>query len=92
MVTGGKVIIMTKRERNKQITAMTRKKLTDAGIADKLDIFPVENTCTRRPRYWNDGEKNLFKVLMWDVNTMSEQECEEEIDNRIEAARKHFGV
>ena len=83
------MIIMTKRERNKQITAMTRKKLTDAGIADKLDIFPVENTCTRRPRYWNDGEKNLFKVLMWDVNTMSEQECEEEIDNRIEAARKH---
>lgn len=83
---------MTKREKNKQITAMTRRKLTDAGIVDKLDIFPVENTFTKRPLYWNDGEKNLFKVLMWDVNTMSEQECETEIDNRIKAARKHFGI
>ncbi len=69
---------------------MTKKKLTDADIADKLNIFSVENICTRRPRYWNDGEKNLFKVLIWDVNTMSEQEYEEELDNRIDAARNHF--
>lgn len=92
MVPSGKVIIMTKKERNKQIIAMTRKKLVDAGISDKMDIFAVENVCTRRPRYWNDGEKNLFKVHMWDVNSMSEQECETEIDNRIKAARSHFGV
>lgn len=83
---------MTKKERNKQIISMTRQKLTEAGIADKLDIFPVENTCTMRPRYWNDGEKNLFKVLMWDVNDMSESDCEKEMDNRIRAARKYFGV
>ena len=56
---------MSKKERNNQIVAMTRKKLGDAGISDKMDIFPVENVCTRRPRYWNDGEKNLFKVHMW---------------------------
>ena len=34
---------MTKKERNKQIISMTRQKLTEAGIADKLDIFPVDN-------------------------------------------------
>ena len=83
---------MSKKERNNQIVAMTRKKLGDAGISDKMDIFPVENVCTRRPRYWNDGEKNLFKVHMWDVNAMSEKDCEIEIDNRIKAARKHFGI
>lgn len=83
---------MGKKERNKQIIAMTRKKLRDAGIFDEMDIFPVENVYIRRPRYWNDREKNLFKVHMWDINAMSEQECEEEIDNRINAARKHFRV
>ena len=92
MVPNGKGIIMNKTERNKQIIAITQKKLEDAGISDKMDIFPVENVFTRRPRYWNDGEKNLFKVHMWDVNTMSEKECEIEIDNRINAARKHFGI
>ena len=83
---------MRKKERNEQIVALTRKKLGDAGILDKLDIFPVENVCTRRPRYWNDGEKNIFKVHMWDVNSLSEQECENEIDRRIEAARRYFGI
>jgi len=31
-------------------------------------------------------------VHMWDVNGIPEQECEKEIDNRIKAARKHFGI
>lgn len=83
---------MNKKERNKQIVDMTRKKLMKEGIEDKLDIFPVENTFTRRPLYWNDGEKNIFKVHMWDVNTLTDQECEKEIDNRIAAARRYFGI
>ena len=83
---------MRKKERNEQIVALTRKKLGDAAILDKLDIFPVENVCTRRPRYWNDGEKNLFKVHMWDINSLSEHECEDEIDNRIKAARCYFRI
>ena len=83
---------MSKKERNEQIVALTIKKLNDAGILDRLDVFPVENVCVRRPRYWNDGEKNIFKVHMWDVNSLSEQECENEIDNRIKNARCHFGI
>lgn len=83
---------MSKTERNQQIIALIRSKLNDAGISDILDVFPIENTCTMRPRYWNDGEKNIFKVHMWDVNSLSEQECEKEIDSRIEAARRHFGI
>jgi hypothetical protein len=86
------VIIISKIECNKQIVALTRKKLGDAGILDKLDIFPIENVCTRRPRYWKDGDKNLFKVHMWDINFISEQECENEIDKRIKEARQYFGM
>ena len=83
---------MLKKDRNKQIVALIRSKLNDAGISDRLDVFPIENPCTRRPRYWNDGKKNIFKVHMWDVNSLSEQECENEIDRRIEAARRYFGI
>lgn len=83
---------MSKTERNKQIIAFARKKLDDEDLLNKLDIFPIENVCTRRPRYWNDGEKNYFKVHMWDINSLSEQECEKEIDKRIKEARYHFGL
>lgn len=83
---------MTKKERNIEIVDMARRKLSEAGISDKMDIFPVENVFTRRPRYWNDGEKNLFKVHMWDLNDMSETDCEKEIDNRIREARRHFDI
>lgn len=83
---------MTKKQRNSKIVEMTRRKLLEAGISDKLDIFPVENVFTRRPRYWNDGEKNLFKVHMWDINDMSEADCEKEMDHRIMAARRHFDI
>lgn len=83
---------MTKKERNIEIVDMARRKLSEAGISDKMDIFPVENVFTRRPRYWNDGGKNLFKVHMWDLNDMSETDCEKEIDNRIREARRHFDI
>lgn len=83
---------MSKKERNKQIVDMVRQKLSDAGIIDRLDIFPVENTFLRRPLYWNDGEKNLFKVHMWDINSLSDEDCEAEIDKRISEARHHFGI
>ncbi len=83
---------MLKKDRNKQIVALIRSKLNDAGISDRLDVFPLDNTCLRRTLYWNDGEKNIFKVHMWDVNSLSEQECENEIDRRIEAARRYFGI
>lgn len=83
---------MTKKERNIEIVDMARRKLSEAGISDKMDIFPVENVFTRRPRYWNDVGKNLFKVHMWDLNDMSETDCEKEIDNRIREARRHFDI
>ena len=30
----------------------------------KLDVYPVENTFTRRPRFWNDGNVNLQVLLL----------------------------
>ena len=83
---------MTKKEQNQKIVKRIREKLEKAGILDKLDVFPVENTCIGRPRYWNNGQKNLFKIHMWDLNALSENECEFEIDKRILEAREHFGI
>lgn len=43
---------MTKTEINAAIVAEARAKIKDLGLQGKLDIFPVENSFTRRPRYW----------------------------------------
>lgn len=83
---------MTKKEQNEQIVKRIREKLEKAGIQNTLDVFPIENTFIRRPRYWNNGEKNMFKVHMWDLNNLTEQECEREISRRISEAREHFGI
>ena len=42
---------MTKTEINAAIVAEARAKIKDLGLQGKLDIFPVENSFTRRPRY-----------------------------------------
>ena len=84
---------MSKKEKNKMIVKLTRNKLTRLGLKGKLDIFPVENTFTRRPRYWSDSEGTaLFKVHMWDLNCLSGDKLADAIDTRIEQARAHFGL
>lgn len=92
MVPRRKKALMNKKEINKSIVKEVRDRLAEAGISDKLDIFPVENTFTRRQRYWNDGYKNIFKIHMWDLNLLSREDCSKEIDRRIDLARKHFNI
>lgn len=81
---------MSKKEKNKKIIVEVRNRLAKAGISDRLEVFPVENTFTKRPRYWNNGETNLFKIHMWDLNSLDDEDCSAEIDQRISAARKYF--
>lgn len=84
---------MGKREINSRIVDRTRQKLRDLGIFDKLDIFPVENISTRRSRnFTNQDGKYCFKVLMWTVNSLSDEECDKEIDARIKEARGKIGI
>lgn len=83
---------MTKTEINNRIVAEARIKIAEAGLEQRLDIYPVTNTFTRRPRYWNDGNISYFKVHMWDLNKLSVEDISKELDSRISAARAHFGM
>ncbi len=83
---------MGKLDINKAIILETQKRLSKLGLEGKIDIFPVQNTFTCRPRYWKEGEVGLFKVLMWTVNSLEGQELSDEIDKRINDARKYFEV
>lgn len=84
---------MKKLEKNREIVAEIRGRLKDAGLEDVLDVFPVENSFTRRPRFWVDSDGvALFKVLMWDLNPLDKESLDAEIDRRIRAARRHFNL
>lgn len=83
---------MQKKQINKEIIHKLRMKLRTLKLEDKLDVFPIENTFTRRQRYWIDGQtgKAFFKVHMWNLNSLEEYELEQEINARISAARAYF--
>jgi hypothetical protein len=83
---------MNMKERNKYICNQIRKIIDEEGLTGKLDVFPVENTFTRRPLYWNDGETNLFKVLMWTVNKLSDEDLDAILHCHVANARAHFGL
>lgn len=78
-------------ERNVQIVSMIENEIANVGLTGKLAVEPVANTFTRRPRYFSyaDGMPR-FKVHMWDVNKLSDEELKEEIKNRVEQAKAHF--
>ena len=81
---------MNMKEKNKLIEKEIRKEIKNQGLSDLLDVYPVENTLTKRPRYWSEGDLHLFKVHMWDLNKMDETELANEIKIRIDQAKKHF--
>jgi hypothetical protein len=83
---------MSKKEKNASIVKQVRDVIVQKGLAGKLDIFPVENTFTRRPRYWNDGNVNLFKVHMWDLNKLDGEQLSNEILERVNQAVKYFSL
>ena len=43
---------MTKTEINDQIESIFNQKLDALGLDDKLHIYPIPNTFTKRPHYW----------------------------------------
>lgn len=83
---------MGMKEVNKKIVTKIRAEIASRGLAGKLDVYPVENTFTRRPRYWNDGDVNVFKVHMWDLNKLDNDELNDEIAERVKQAKKYFSL
>lgn len=81
---------MNMKEKNKKIVQEIQKEIKNQGLSDSLDVYPVENTSTRRPRYWTDGDIHLFKVHMWNLNKMDTDELTDEIKNRIDQAKGYF--
>lgn len=83
---------MQKKKMNKLIILKIQEKLNSLGIKDKLDVFPVESTFSHRQRYWIDCKtgKGLFKVHMWNLNSLEDEDLEQEINSRIAAARAYF--
>lgn len=81
-----------KSEINSQIVAETRAKIEKFGLFGKLDVFPIANTFTYRPRYWSEGSMHFFKIHLWDINGLDAIERSKEIDDRISAAREYFGL
>lgn len=55
---------MRMKEKNEKIVKEIRKEIRNQGLSDVLDVYPVENTFTRRRRYWTDEKVHLFKVHM----------------------------
>lgn len=83
---------MLKSEINKRIVAEARRRIAEAGLEHKLDLYPVTNVFTRRPRFWKSGDMCYFKVHMWDLNSLDEHDASAELDSRISAARTYFNI
>jgi len=80
-------------ERNAEIIQLFNEKIADAGLEGKLAVEAVANTFTYRPRYFSyaDGIPR-FKVHLWDLNKLPEDELENEVSSRIEQARKYYKI
>ena len=81
-----------KREINKQIVQKFRNYIRAIGLEGELNVFPVENVATKRARFWEDGDGYWMKILMWSVNTLDNQELEQEIEARVAEAVCYFDL
>jgi|GEM_PF-3449951 len=81
---------MSMKSKNQEIVKRIRAEIAQRGKFDKLDVFPVENTFTRRQRYWNDGIINLFKdlyALCYRDGTRIQWSCQKIPNDSITKAR-----
>jgi hypothetical protein len=83
---------MNKTEKNKEIKKQVAMEIAARGLSGQLEMYGCENTFQRRPRYWRDGKVCFFKVLMWDINELEGEALTSEIDSRVTAAQKYFGL
>lgn len=84
---------ISKKEMNKMIVTDIRKTLQDQGIHDKFDVYPIENTATKRNRHFTNADgKKCFALHMWSVNSLPEKERNDVINRRIKEGRKHFNI
>ncbi len=84
---------MTLQEKNALIEEMANKIAAISCPDAVLKIMPIENGCTRRPRHYQDSNAVCrFSVFMWQVNRLVGEELVAELNARIRAAVRHFGL
>lgn len=82
------------KERNKEIERLVNAEISRRGLSGKLEVEPIDNTFTRRPRFFigkSDGIPR-FKILMWSVNKLDDESLEREVKRRVSEAQQHFGL
>ena len=80
-------------QKNKIVEKMFNEQIENEGLAGVLIMDPIENGFKQRPSYYKDKQgRMVFSVFMWQLNKLSDQELPTEIDNRIKAAKRHFGL
>lgn len=80
-------------QKNKIIEMMFNERIENQGLGSVLIMDPIENGFMQRPCYYRDKQgRAVFSVFMWQLNKLSDIELESEIDNRIKAAKQHFGI
>ena len=80
-------------QRNKVIVQMFNEQIANLGLEGKLAVEAITNTFTRRPLYFSyaDGIPR-FKVHLWDLNKLPDDELKREIANRIQQARNYYHI
>lgn len=88
-----RVYIMSKALRNAQIEKMVAERIGDLGFGGKLEMDPIPNTFKRRNHYTKKADGTcVFTAFMWQLNDLSKEDLDAEIDRRIRAAVAYFGL
>lgn len=79
-------------KRNKWIIQKAKEIIERKGLTGYLEMEPIPNKFKYRPRLYRDKATKMahFIVLMWEVNKLSDEECLQELERLIDAARDHF--
>lgn len=84
---------MSLAQKNKIIESVFNEEIKNQGLSSVLVIDPIKNGFKRRPSYYKDKHgRAVFSVFMWQINKLSDEEMQLEIDNRIKAARRYFSL
>lgn len=84
---------MSKKEINKEIENKINESIRKRGLSKQLKFDPIPNTFKRRPHYYKktDGTA-VFTAFLWQLNCLSGEALDKEIENRTQNAITYFNL